>query len=228
MKDNQFLISRSICIAVSILLLFIAGFFELISHVGAQSSCAAGDTPGQSPKGKKGAWAQNSIIAVNFDSNSITPEQFNCLNSVIDNFNLVNGNQTGTGDRSGVCLSVTYSPNTVANIAPNGTAANTPGIQNGLQINGINSSTFTGLTFSGDNGTNRNSAVVDVGTNFTSCTAMQMNFAHELGHTFGLEHCNAGTTERCAHDGTSMMNVVPDDSSGNPDLSNTPNFSLSL
>ena len=50
---------------------------------------------------------------------------------------------------------------------------------------------------------------------------MQMNFAHELGHTFGLEHCNEGTTERCADDGTSIMNVVTTDSSGNPDLSNT-------
>ena len=222
MKGNQFLTPRSICIAVSILLLSVAGVFEVVSHVRAQNSCSAGDTPGQNSDGKKGTWAQNSIISVNFDSNSITPEQFNCLKTVIDNFNLVNGNQAGTGDLSGVCLSVTYSPNTVAHVNP-GTlkAVNNSGIQNGLQVNGTNSSTLAGITFSGDNGTNQNSAVINVSNNFTSCTAMQMNFAHELGHTFGLEHCNENTTQRCAHDGTSIMNIVPTDSSGNPDFENT-------
>src|SRR5947207_394415 len=118
---------------MSILLLLITGFFAVVNRAGADGPCSAGDTPGQSPKGKLDAWGQNSIIAVNFDSNSITPDQFNCLKTVIDNFNLVNGNQIGTGDLSGVCLSVTYSPNTVAHISPTGTAVNTPGIQNGLQ-----------------------------------------------------------------------------------------------
>ena len=221
MKDNHSLTPPSATMAVAILLLLIAGLFQACNHVAADSPCAAGDTPGQSIDGKKGAWGQNSIIAVNFDSNSITPDQFNCLNSVIENFNLVNGNQTGTGDLSGVCLSVTYSPNTVAHVNTVGNAVNTPGIQNGLQINGINSSTVAGATFSGNNGTNRNSAVISVSNNFTSCTAMQMNFAHELAHTFGLAHCNADTTEQCTHDGTSVMNIVPTDSSGNPDFSNT-------
>ena len=219
---NQFLRPQNLIIVATIVVLSAFWVVETVVHVAAQSSCASGDTPAMSANGKLDAWGQNSIISVNFDSNSISPDQFNCLKYVIDNFNLLNGYQSGNGNLSGVCLSVTYSANTVATLNSTGKAVNAAGISNGLQINGINSSTSTGITFSGNNGTNRNSAVINLGnSNFTSCEAMQMNFAHELGHTFGLEHCNLGTSQRCADNGVSVMNIIPNDSSGNPDFSNT-------
>lgn len=196
--------------------------YGLMVRVGAQGSCAAADTPGMSSNGKLGAWGQNSLISVNIDSNSFTPAQFDCLKQVIDNFNLANGaTSSGYGNFSGVCLSVTYSPNAVASLNSTAKAVNAAGISNGLQVNGTNSTSNAGSTFSGNNGTNRNSAVIQLSTNFTSCEAFQMNFAHELGHTFGLEHCNNTSNGRCADGSASIMNTVPLNASGGPDFSDT-------
>src|SRR5205085_12184618 len=65
------------------------------------------------------------------------------------------------------------------------------GISNGLQVNkptNLDPAEF-GETYPGDNGTNRNSGVINVNSNITNCTALQQTLAHEIGHTLGLDDC---------------------------------------
>jgi hypothetical protein len=131
---------------------------------------------------------------------------------VFDNFNLVNGSTLGNG--SGVRFSVTYGPNAVASVNAQGRAINSSGITSGLQVNGPDMGPLGfGTTDNGDNGTNRNSAVISLNSRIrntpaTSCTAFAMDLAHELGHTVGLDHCN-GSTGDCATEGASIMNRGP-------------------
>lgn len=56
-----------------------------------------------------------------------------------------------------------------------------------------------GRTSNGTNGTNRTSAVIEISSRITDCTAISMDLAHELGHTFGLADCTNCT------DGSSVM-----------------------
>ncbi|MDQ3743614.1 MAG: hypothetical protein M3444_04460 [Acidobacteriota bacterium] len=138
------------------------------------------------------------MVSVNVDSNSFTPDEFNnCIKPVFDAYNLANA--AGSGNQSGVLFSVTYSTNTVAT-ASNGHATNASGINNGFQINKTNQAftnpnitsgtTFPGYTAPGvDIPSYLNSAVTDINTNVTDCTALQETIAHEIGHTFGLLDC---------------------------------------
>jgi hypothetical protein len=186
---------------------FVAAFFCVHRLVGvlAQSGCTSGDTPSTTSGGRRDAWAQNSLVSVNVDSNSFTQTQFdNCIKPVFDIFNLVNG--ATQGNSSGVRFSVTFGPNAVASANSNGVATNAPGINNGLQLNSVNMGSLQmGDTANGDNGTNRISAVIKLSSNITDCTALQMDLAHELGHTFGLGHCN-GPSGDCNTLGVSIMN----------------------
>lgn len=64
---------NSIVIALVLLALCVVWY-----RVEAQGPCAQNDTPGLSSRGKLDAWGQNSIISVNFDANTISPQQYNC------------------------------------------------------------------------------------------------------------------------------------------------------
>ncbi len=65
---------------------------NVIVLVFAQSGCTQGNTPGVSPNGKRDAWAQNTLVSVNIDSNTFTQDQFdNCIKPVFEGFNLIMG-----------------------------------------------------------------------------------------------------------------------------------------
>jgi len=199
-KDQHKLNRRNLVIVALIWLgLGVVGY-----RVGAQGTCSEENTPPPDSLGQSRAWAQNAVVTVNFDANTISQEDYDCLKGVLQNFNGMSGFQSGNG--SGVCLSFTRSANAVAHRNADGTTSNSAGVANGLQINGLHSTELAGSTLSGTNGTTRTSAVITLGDNFTSCEAKQMNFAHEIAHTFGLDHCPGGV---CGSAGASVMNVVP-------------------
>lgn len=173
-------------------------FAAILFHVRAQNNCPNLVTQ----FGTRTAWAQNTIVSVNIDSNSFTQDQFNnCIKPVFDNFNLANGaTQSGFGNYSGVRFSVTFSSNATANITQGSTstiATNASGINNGFQVASTNlGATTYGETYTGNNGTNRTSAVTLINSAITDCTALQQTLAHEIGHTLGLDECPSctGTT----------------------------------
>jgi hypothetical protein len=201
-------------------------FAVILIRVSAQSGCS---NPPTSPYGARTAWAQNSIVAVNVDSNSFTETQFNnCIKPVFDNFNLANAaTQAGYGNYSGVRFSVTFSSSSVANVTQGQTstiATNASGISNGYQVTSANlGSTTYGTTYTGNNGTNRNSAVTQINSAISDCTALQQTLAHEIGHSLGLDDCPA-----CTGSSSIMAEGVcaQADSSGNcvqADFNNTSN-----
>src|SRR5437870_12157779 len=117
-EESGFPFSRSVKFVILLGCLFIAlSSFKAIMRVLAQSGCTQGNTP--SSAGQQSAWAQNTLVAVNIDSNTITQAQFdNCIKPVFDNFNLANG--ATQGNASGVFFSVTFSPNSVASVNSSG------------------------------------------------------------------------------------------------------------
>lgn len=167
--------------------LLVLSSIYLTAGTRAQTSCDSTNTPGILPR--IFAWPQNALVTVNI-SGQFTQGEFNCIRQVFETYNLQNA--ATQGNASGVFFSVTYNGSTVANLEPNGQATNTPGVTYGFQVNkqdlGDNDA---GLTFSGHNGANRNSAVVYLSSRIPSnnCTAQQMNLAHDVAHTLGLYHC---------------------------------------
>jgi hypothetical protein len=155
-------------------------------RVGAQTSCPGG-TPGSN--GPLTAWAQNSIVSVNINSNDFTRAEFdNCIKPVFDNFNLQNG--ATQGNWSGVRFSVTYSTSTTA-VVNNGQADNVGGVTYGFQVNRDPNlpSTRNAETYRSNNGTHRDSAVTNFNPGVTNCTSLRQVMAHEIGHTLGLGDC---------------------------------------
>src|SRR4028119_574434 len=155
-------------------------------RVRAQNPCPGG-TPGSN--GPLTAWAQNSIISVNVNSNSFTQSEFdNCIKPVFDNFNLQNG--ATQGNWSGVRFSVTFSTSTTA-VVNNGQADNVGGVTYGFQVNRDPNvpSTRSAETYRSNNGTHRDSAVTNFNSGVTNCTALRHVMAHEIGHTLGLGEC---------------------------------------
>jgi len=165
-------------------------------------------------------------VAVNVDSNSFTQAEFDtCIKPVFENFNAANGATQGNG--SGVLFSVTFSTNSVAVVnSSNNTSSNASGISNGLQVNkptNLDPADF-GLTYRGDNGTNRTSGVININSNIADCSALQETLAHEIGHTLGLDDCcscqgasTIMTCGVCAHDdgmGTCLVADYNNTSSG--------------
>lgn len=194
--------------ALIVCCLFALSPVRLAVLVNAQSSCTAGNTPSSS--GRINAWAQNSIVSVNINASQFTEQQRQCLQQVFTNFNLVNGaSQSPYGNFSGVYFSVTFSTTPVASVGPNNNSVNSPNISNGMQINTQDLGDLTlGQAYRGNNGTNRNSSVINLSSRITDCAAQQMNLAHEIGHTLGLHHCNrtATTDGDCNSPGVSIMN----------------------
>lgn len=93
---------------------------------------------------------------------------------------------------------MTFSPSSVANVTQGQTstiATNASGISNGYQVTSVNNlgPTTYGLTYTGNNGTNRNSAVTQINSALNDCTALQETLAHEIGHTLGLDDCPSCT-----------------------------------
>lgn len=200
---------RHFCILLPRIVVLFVCCSLLSNPTQAQTFCDPNSTP--NTNGPLRAWAQNAIVSVNVNSSQFTQDEFyNCILPVFDNFNLANGaTQAGYGNFSGVSFSVTYSPNAVASIDPlSGDATNASGISNGLQINRDTlRDKERGTTASGNNGTNRNSAVIRQNSNLTDCQAIQENMAHETGHTMGLGHCGGCGTCNCAS-GSSIMRIT--------------------
>jgi hypothetical protein len=159
----------------------------------AQTACGSGTLGSNGPLT---AWPQNTIVSVNVNSNDFTQAEYdNCIKPVFDGYNAQNG--ATQGNYSGVLFSVTYSPNTVA-VVNNNQADNASGISHGYQINRSNSlpSNVVGQTYRSNDGTHRDSAVTEVNSGVTDCTALAMNIAHEIGHTLGLGDCmNCGAQD---------------------------------
>src|SRR5205807_4197749 len=146
------------------------------------------------------AWPQNALVSVNISG--FTQAEFDCLKLELDSYNLINGATQGNG--SGVRFSVTNNGPSVASVNANGKAVNASGITYGLQINKQDlGDVDAGQTYTGDNGTNRTSGVINLTGHITDCTAQQMNLAHEIAHTLALYHCNG-----CAA-GSSVVNSIP-------------------
>ncbi len=210
-------------------LLICCSLFSLIAysvisvHAQQQTSCLPGNTPSTSPRGQLDAWAQNSVVTVRINSANFTLQQFNsCILPVFQNFN-----NARIGNHSGVQFQVNYGSAQAASVNPTtGRSVNTSGVANGLQVNGFTDPAVLGDTAPGDNGTNRNSAVIRINTNITDCTAIQMDLAHELGHTFGLDHCG-GTQGDCLSQGVSIENRgVCAQGGGPPDINGNPTCAL--
>ena len=161
-------------------------------RVDAQSQCDPNQTPIVLPFSP--AWAQNALVQVNVDSSGFTQAEFdNCIKPIFEHFNLQNA--AAQGNSSGVRFSVTYGPNTVATSYFDQQAGfmrsrNEPGISNGLQVNRADLGTSAvGTNDGGTNGTNLNSAVITLHTATINCESLQAVLIHEIGHTFGLGHC---------------------------------------
>jgi len=164
--------------------LIIASFLSV--HSEAQTTCGTGTLNSTGPLQ---AWPQNALVSVNVNSNQFTQTEFdNCIRPVFDAYNLQNG--ATQGNYSGVRFSVTFGTNTVA-VVNNNQADNASGISLGYQINRSSTlpSNIVGQTYRSDDGSHRDSAVTEVNTGVTDCTALRMNIAHEIGHTFGLGEC---------------------------------------
>ncbi|MGH9815221.1 MAG: hypothetical protein ACRD6I_03995 [Candidatus Acidiferrales bacterium] len=167
------------------------------------SPCTSTNTPGVTDPKK--AWPQNAPVTVNISS-GFSAAEFNCLKQVFDNINVQN---TAAGNSSGVFFSVTQggSPAAQVTVDPqtnSATAENAPGVSFGLQVNSKDLGFMTpAVTWSGNNGTNRTSAVIEISPRITNCTADQMSLAHEIGHTLSLGECH-----QCSQ-GASAMNQVP-------------------
>lgn len=84
------------------------------------------------------SWPQNTLVTVAINANQFSPEEFECLKVVFENFNAA---ATASGNSSGMRFRVTYSGNAVAILnspyvsGGANLARNAPGISNGMQIN---------------------------------------------------------------------------------------------
>ena len=196
MKYLAFNSRRSLAVILGCFLVF-ASVFPLPSD--AQTPCGSGTL---ATNGPLTAWPQNALVSVNINAgtNQFTQAEFdNCIKPVFDAYNAQNG--ATQGNYSGVRFSVSFSENAVA-VVNNNQADNVGGVSRGFQINRSSTlgSTVVGQTYRSDDGTNRDSAVTEVNTAVTDCTALAMNIAHEIGHTLGLGEC----TSCAAH--ASVMN----------------------
>lgn len=114
------------------------------------------------------------------------------MKTVFDSFNTASA-----ANGSNVTFNVSYSNTAVAEVispyvsgTPNA-AVNAPGIQFGLQVNapaGMRPQAL-GEEILGSDGARRNSAVLNLNPNISSCALLRNVLAHEIGHTFGLYDC---------------------------------------
>lgn len=215
---NSFLniVCRSIvaCFLFCILVLMQISTNFLVS---AQTVCnnPAG-TPIPDPRGNPSHWAQNAPVQVHVNSSSgqFTQNEYDtCIKPAFDDFNTANLPATIGGNSSGVTFSITFSSTIIAHIDGN-TSANEPGITRGFQINkgnpdpseGDPNQKTGGVTYLGDDGSYRISAVTIMNSQITSCTALKNQVAHEIGHTMGLDHYCGDGASLCYSEGATIMN----------------------
>lgn len=87
-KPSRSPISSPVRLAVLVWLLSALICLQAVVRVDAQSGCTTNNAPSISPRGKLDAWAQNTLVSVNIDSNTFTQSQFdNCIKPVFENFN---------------------------------------------------------------------------------------------------------------------------------------------
>jgi hypothetical protein len=160
------------------------------------SACALADTPAS--KGASNSWRQNVIVRVNVNSSQFSLAEYtNGIKPVFDNYNSA---ASVTQNASGVRFCLTYSTNPVALINPNTSGArNAVGVANGLEVekNTFGGTAAAGATTDADSIGYRDSAVIRLNSLITDTTAMKQILAHEVGHTFALEHCG-GVNGDCA------------------------------
>lgn len=208
---------KSLAVTLSCFLV-IASVFPLRSD--AQTTCGTG-TLGSN--GSLTAWPQNALVSVNVNSNAgqFTQAEFdNCIKPVFDAYNAQNG--ATQGNYSGVRFSVTYGDSAVA-VVNNNQADNVSGISRGFQINRSSTlpSDVVGQTYRSNDGTNRDSAVTEVNSAVTNCTALAMNIAHEIGHTLGLGECTGCAARASAMNRRTSMNDTSQGATGPTDCDQT-------
>lgn len=148
--------------------------------------------------GQRYTFPQNTDVRVNI-SGSYSAEEFGCIRQAFLNW------QANSGTASGVRYTeITHGGTPVAG------GANTIQVwreRPPLTATGQQPQADMTPTFNGAN-TNLSSAVIRVHPDVNNCTALAEAMAHELGHTYGLDDCNACANNSSTMTGYNNMNDV--------------------
>ncbi len=172
-------------------------------------------TPTTSSNGRNGAWPQNAAVSViiQVGPGHFTAAQAACLTTAFTNWNAAN---TAGGNASGVRFNVTTNATGFGTLGTNG-AQTTAWPDNVFQVSrGTPTNPLATAVTGGQGNTAGNARVnaatiihAEVGTDVSfGCESLTETMAHEIGHTFGLDHCAPGTPN-CNLAGSSVMTQAP-------------------
>jgi hypothetical protein len=138
------------------------------SFVDQKSGCTA------SPPTTGRSWPKGSTVSVYIDP-SITGDARNAAMQAFNNWNAANGT---TGNNSGVTFSFVSSP---------------PPVNTGFTVvyGNPNNGTRAVIDYGAGADNTVTDAIVTVDPSVTNYDAMLETMAHEIGHSFGLEHCSS-------------------------------------